>query len=445
MTITITKDFKLALQCIETGERNLFIHGKAGTGKSTFIGLLKEKYSVAENDAANTVYLAPTGVAAVNIEGQTIHSFFSFQPHFLDASNMEIRRSKKFKTVRKIIIDEISMVRADLLDAIDVVLRANHNSALPFGGVTMVFIGDTYQLPPVVTRYEQQVFTKKGYKTPFFFSSFVFLEMLDKRNNLRPLFIEFVTIFRQKDSEFIQVLHLIRNALDKKTVMEKLALRVGNEKDISGPFVILTGTNKLAATYNKRKLKEISNKQYTFEAEILDDFPERDFPTEKLLALKEGAQVIFIRNEVIKQEYVNGDIGVVEKIDEFNITVNVNGKLVEVEPTTWERFRYKLIYGRIVPVVVGEFYQFPLKLGYAITIHKSQGHTYAQILLDLGKKAFASGQVYVALSRVTSLSGVYLRNSLKADDIFVDKRISRFWNSLEESSQARTSVPEEAA
>ncbi len=425
--IELNEKFKQALELMEETDKHILITGRAGTGKSTLLDYFRN------NTKKNVVVLAPTGVAAINVKGVTIHSFFKFRP---DVSLNKIKRERDtriYKSLDAIIIDEISMVRADLLDCIDRFMRINgKRQDKPFGGVQMVFFGDLYQLPPVVKSNEKSIF-KNQYKSSYFFDSKVF-EKIDIE------FVELEKIYRQKDEEFIRILNAIRNNSVTDDDIKKINSRViPHFKENPNDFYIrLTSTKKLAEEINENNLSLLKGKLYEYTGIIKGQFAENYLPIEKNLKIKIDSQVMLINNDSLGR-WVNGSIGKVvsiERNEDGNDVINVelsNGKEFEITPFTWniydayfddssESVNYK---------IVGSFIQYPIKLAWAITIHKSQGKTFDKVIIDVGKGAFAHGQVYVALSRCTTLEGIVLKRPIRKEDIIVDWRIARFLTSLQ--------------
>jgi ATP-dependent exoDNAse (exonuclease V) alpha subunit len=424
-SIDINEEFKHAINLLEDTNRNVFITGRAGTGKSTllnyFCNYTKKKF----------VVLAPTGVAALNVGGQTIHSFFGFKPNVTlsDISKIYFDDDKNniYKLIDILIIDEISMVRADLLDCIDAFLRINglyQNKA--FGGVQVIFIGDLYQLPPVVKGDEKRII-EGIYKSPYFYSAKVF-------DNLEMEFIELVKIYRQSDSTFIELLNAIRNNSVTDKDLELLNERVKPIDLVDGDdslYVYLTTTNKVASKINNERLAALKKKNHTFKGIIEGDFDEKSLPSAIDLKLKLGSQVMMVNNDPFGG-WVNGSLGNVaafKKDDKGNKYVVVklgNNQLVNVYPHTWNIYHYFAENGIIKSDIVGKFTQYPLILAWAITIHKSQGKTFDRVIIDIGNGAFACGQVYVALSRCTSLEGIILKKAITKNHIWTDFRVMHF-------------------
>jgi ATP-dependent DNA helicase PIF1 len=453
--IEINPGFRRALDIMEGTPHHVFITGKAGTGKSTLLELWRGQ------TLKRIAVLAPTGVAALNVRGQTIHSFFGFKP---DVTPEAVRKLAKgrgaaadrvalYRNLDAIVIDEVSMVRADLMDCVEKFLRLNGPRPKEwFGGLQMVFIGDLYQLPPVVTGQERGLFApdppslRRGfgpaagpspaslsaarYESPYFFSARIFAEP-----DFAMDFIELEKVYRQSDAAFIGLLNAIRNrSIDE----EQIALLNSRLDPAFSPpdgefYITLTSTNDLAAARNREKLASLSGRTRRYEGLVEGEFDRRSFPTEEALELKKGAQVMLLTNDR-RGRYVNGTIGRVAKItkvpDEDDVvTVELpDGDEVDLSPNTWEifRFQYDSEADRIESESVGSFTQYPLRLAWAVTIHKSQGKTFDRVVVDIGRGAFAHGQVYVALSRCTSFEGLVLRTPIRKSHIWMDWRIVRF-------------------
>ncbi|WP_286975351.1 AAA family ATPase [Acetomicrobium sp. UBA5826] len=426
--IELNEDFRKALDLMENSDKNVFVTGRAGTGKSTLLSYFQQKTK------KRVVVLAPTGVAALNVKGQTIHSFFGFKPN---VTPDQIKKSRSpngatniYKKIDTIIIDEVSMVRADLLDCVDKFLRLHGpKSKLPFGGIQMVFIGDLYQLPPVVTKNERDVF-KTLYKTPYFYSAKAF-ETLDVE------FVELDKIYRQHDQKFIDLLGAIRNKTITDEDMELLNSRVmpDFEPDPEEFFVYLTTTNKRAEEINEQHLFQLKGMTHVFKGAIKGDFGNEYLPTALELKVKEGAQIMLLNNDSLGR-WVNGSIGKIIEIykdvleddqEEYVIVVELSdGREVEVTPHTWEIYDFYVDGDKLKSQTVGKFRQYPMMLAWAVTIHKSQGKTFDKVIIDIGRGAFAHGQVYVALSRCTSLEGIILKKPIKKEHIWMDWNVVHF-------------------
>ncbi|RPI07125.1 MAG: AAA family ATPase [Ignavibacteriae bacterium] len=414
----LTREFSETFDRVEQSEHHFYITGNAGTGKSTLLQYFKEKTK------KKTVVLAPTGIAAINIGGSTLHSFFRFPFHLITKADIKkIRgKGKLFAALDTLVIDEVSMVRADMMDAVDQSLRVNRNRlSEPFGGVQVVLIGDLFQLPPIVDEDLAEYYSD-FYETPFFFSAHVF-------NEVRLQKIELQNVFRQTDPEFIGLLNKVRNNTMGPSDIDVINQRyhpsvIIGRNDLA---ITLTSTNALASAINLQRLSALTTREYSYESIIDGEFDEKSFPTDKKLKLKVGAQVMMVKNDPNKR-WVNGTLGVVHHLTEETIEVSFGGTVHTIEPSIWEKLDYA--YDRelrsIEPVVNGAFRQYPIKLAWAMTIHKSQGKTFDNVIIDLGRGAFAHGQAYVALSRCRSFSGLHLKTPLRYSDIILDPRVRTF-------------------
>ncbi len=420
--IELNEEFRRALELMENTEKNVFITGRAGTGKSTLLDYFRNK------TRKRVVVLAPTGVSALNVRGQTIHSFFSFRPDITPSKVRKIRAKDSeniYKNIDTIIIDEISMVRADLLDCVDIFLRLNGpSSKKPFGGIQMVFIGDLYQLPPVVTRIEKEAFSSL-YKTPYFYSAKVF-ESFDME------FIELEKVYRQHDPLFIELLNSIRNKSVTDEQIELLNKRCIPDFEPSPDdfYIYLVTTNEHAERVNKKQLDKLRGRTYTFQGYIEGEFSKEYLPTPVELKLKKGAQIMLVNNDP-KGRWVNGSIGRVIDIipvkeEPLIVAELADGFEVEILPYTWEIFHFYSENGELKSEVIGTFTQYPIILAWAVTIHKSQGKTFDRVVIDIGRGTFAHGQVYVALSRCTTLDGIVLKKPITKKHIWMDWKIIDF-------------------
>ncbi len=428
---------KLAYDFVQYTGRNIFLTGKAGTGKTTFLHNLKKETS------KRMIVVAPTGVAAINAGGVTIHSFFQlpFGPQLPDNSsanydkNSSIRRFSKDKiniirSIDLLVIDEISMVRADLLDGIDGTLRRFKNRNLPFGGAQLLMIGDLQQLAPVVKENEWNLL-RNHYSTSFFFGSLA----LQKTNYVS---IELVHVYRQSDETFINLLNKVRNNIMDNDVIDALNKRYNPDFNSLGTsHIILTTHNAKAKEINDSRLEKLDSSYHKYKANITGKFPEFSFPTDEDLKLKKGAQVMFIKNDPNPdKQYYNGKIGTIIDIDDESITVKCDGddEPISVEKLFWEKVAYKIDDNskEIVESIEGTFVQYPLKLAWAITIHKSQGLTFENAVID-AQDAFAHGQVYVALSRCKTLEGLVLSSKIIPRSVVVDNTVGSFTKDVEEN------------
>jgi len=431
MTIEKNEIFDLAFRFVTETSEHIFLTGKAGTGKTTFLKYLKE------HCAKNIIVAAPTGVAAINAGGVTLHSLFQlpFQPFLPTRHNKEellakIRFNKQrqqlLRKMELLVIDEISMVRCDVMDAIDTILRSvRRNHDTPFGGVQVLCIGDLYQLPPVVQNQEWAIL-QEYYSSPFFFDSVAVKEQM-------PLLIELDKIYRQKEGSFVRLLNKIRNNDMSADDFEDLHLRYDPDfrPTEEKKYITLSSHNRQADEINNRQINQLLSPAYTYEAEIENDFPEHVYPVDKSLVLKQGAQVMFLKNDAVYKRYFNGKIGVVKSLDKDKIIVDCDGFDIDVPKETWENSRYSLnkADGKLEQETLGTFTQYPLRLAWAITIHKSQGLTFDHVMIDAGS-AFSSGQVYVALSRCTSLEGIVLLSKIPASAIHSNDHVLKGQQSL---------------
>ena len=416
--------FDLAYRFVTETSENIFLTGKAGTGKTTFLKYLKE------NCSKNIIVAAPTGVAAINAGGVTLHSLFQlpFNPFLpTSASKSELlgklklnrQRQDLLRKMELLVIDEISMVRCDTMDAIDTILRSvRRKHDLPFGGVQLLCIGDLYQLPPVAKREEMEIL-QEYYSSEFFFDSLVIKEQM-------PMLIELNKIYRQKEDSFVEILNKVRNNNMNEDDFEELHQRFSPDfrPPLHEKYITLTSHNNQADMINHRELQKLSTNSVTYEAIIENDFPEKSYPAEGSLVLKAGAQVMFLKNDLVGKKYFNGKIGVVKSLKTDEIVVSCDGVDIYVQQETWENSRYTLSRenGKLEQEVLGTFTQFPLRLAWAITIHKSQGLTFEKVMIDAGA-AFSSGQVYVALSRCTSLGGIVLLSKIPAAAIYSNQNV----------------------
>lgn len=431
------QELRNAWDFVEHTGISIFLTGKAGTGKTTFLRALKE-----HSNKRNAI-VAPTGVAAMNAGGMTIHSFFQLPlSPFVPNANIKNRfdyskeKRKIMRTLDLLIIDEISMVRADVLDAIDSVLRRFREPNKPFGGVQLLMIGDLQQLTPVVTPTEEELL-QRYYDTPYFFGS-------KALRSINYVTIELTHVYRQQDETFITLLNNIREGNVSESDLQRLNQRYEPtfQPKQGSDYIRLTTHNRMAESYNEDQLRNLPTRAYTFSAETEGNFPEYNYPTDFNLTLKVGAQVMFIRNDNIGRFY-NGRIGHVTYVDNEKISVLCPGdeEPFDVEAETWENTKYTLNEKtkQIEAEVQGTFKQYPLRLAWAITIHKSQGLTFEHAIID-AQASFASGQVYVALSRCKSLEGLVLASPIGNTAIINDSRVSDYISHQTEEAQKSISV-----
>ena len=415
----------MAYELIANTNSCFFLTGKAGTGKTTFV---KEIQKVVEK---NFMVLAPTGIAAMNVGGQTMHSFFGFPFEVLGpTTQLEMSKEKRLtlQKVDTIIIDEISMVRADMIDAMDRVLRTLTHSNLPFGGKQVVFVGDLFQLPPVYKREsadEEMLHALYGNGTPYFYKSYVL-----KRMNLPK--IELLKVYRQQDEPFLSILNRMRVGDNTQKDFDLLNERMSSDDRMGEYSVTLTAYNKIAESINNMRLDEIEAEEFCYEGVTEGNFKPQDAPVPTKLTLKVGAQVIFCRNDYLRG-VVNGTIGIVSDLNDENIQVRLeNGNELNVEQVEWVSMEstYNPETKKVESEVIGSFVQYPIKLAWAITIHKSQGMTFDRMHFDLTRGTFAPGQAYVAISRMRSMEGLTLSNKLRPYHIVQNTEIKAFSNSF---------------
>jgi len=428
--IEITPEYQNVIKAIEDRDPFIFVSGKAGTGKTTLIGYLRE------NIVGNVVVVAPTGVAALQVKGATIHSFFRLPPRiiFPEEDIKKVKDRRLYEGIRLLIIDEISMVRADIVDAIDLFLRENGpQQGKPFGGVQVMFVGDLFQLPPVINSSEMNILRDRGYERAHFFNA---MALVGKQITM----VELQKIFRQKDKAFTDILNRIRVNEDIDDAIQTLNRECCEKEQVNNSYAItLTTTNAKADRINESELQAISSPS-TMYIGLLDgkfNVDERNLPSPMNLTLKVGARVMFTANDkVMPKRWVNGTIGVVKEIVGEMVRVEVKGEsnsnIVDVTSYKWESYKYELDVstGKIKPSVTGSYQQIPLMLAWAVTIHKSQGKTMDDVNIDLSSGTFASGQVYVALSRCRTMSGIRLKRPIKSTDVRCEPEIKRFYEAL---------------
>lgn len=423
--IEINDGFENVIESVKNLE-NVLLTGKAGTGKSTLLN-----YLFRTNTVQGAIVLAPTGVAAINVGGMTVHRFFSFRANV----TLELVSSsdyypgkfiKEIKNLKTLIIDEISMLRADLLDCLELSLRRfGPKEGHPFGGVQMIFVGDLLQLPPVVKGEERDYLNHK-YETPYFFSSDAFKSVQFK-------LLELTKVYRQEDEDFINVLNAVRTNTVTESDIQFLNEHLDEEfePDKSEFFITLTTTNAKADSINETNLESLDTPIEVAEAKIVGTVEADEYPTSKLLIFKEGSQIMTLNNDP-EDRWVNGSVGVIEEVNlEANppylrVKLMHSGRTETMERYSWEIQRPSFSENRLKYEFVGSFSQFPFRLAWAVTIHKSQGKTFQNVILDLKPRVFAEGQLYVALSRCTSIDGLVLRSKVSTSQIIVDERVVEF-------------------
>lgn len=414
--IELTTEQKALFDKIENTKEHLFITGRAGTGKSVLLQYFRA------NTKKQAIVCAFTGVAALNVGGQTINSLFKIPPGFihLDRLALDQKTATLLRHIDTVVIDEVSMVRADMMDAIDVLLREARGNDISFGGVQIVMFGDLYQLPPIVGDTELHKYFADNHGGFHFFNAHVW-----QRTKLD--IHELTNVFRQKnDQDFLRVLDTIRRGGADDGTLQALNERAVSSIPEDG-VIILATTNAIVDRINYRRLAQINEKQFEYHAEVSGKMESSWFPADEVLNLKKGAQVMLLKNDPEKR-WVNGTIATIHSLDDTQIVVDIDGMKYPVSRYTWSKIRYTYNPStrRVEEEIISSFTQFPLRLAWAITIHKSQGKTYNAVAIDMGSGAFAHGQTYVALSRCTTLDGLYLKQKLKRDDVIVDPAVVHF-------------------
>jgi len=400
---------------IESSNKHFFITGKAGTGKSLLLQYLRK------NTKKAVVVVAPTGVAAINVNGQTIHSLFRMPPSFIAPDSLPFNQNvaEVLRHVDLILIDEVSMVRADLMDAIDFRLRQAREEIAPFGGVQVVMFGDLYQLPPIVSDSELHKYFVDNHGGFHFFNANVWKSQEFEKHELKE-------VFRQKDEEFKNLLNAIRVGENSSEIMSLINSRVNAQLPTEG-YIHLCSTNSKATQINNSKLNEIKEPEFTFLASISGELDEKSFPADEILKLKKGAQVMMLKNDFDKR-WVNGSLGTIASVSKDEIKVKIDGIIYTVAIGVWQKIKY--FYNKKTKKLeekpISSFTQYPIRLAWAVTIHKAQGKTFDKIIIDLDGGSFAAGQTYVALSRCTTLDGVFLTDKIYSQDIKVDPNVVNF-------------------
>lgn len=406
----LNDDFNEIISLFEKSTKNIFITGKAGTGKSSLINYIKRKTS------KNLIVLAPTAIAALNINAKTIHSFFNFPFHVITPDVIKKHYNKRLiKEIDTILVDEVSMLRPDIIDAIDLTLQMTRENKEPFGGIQMIFVGDLYQLPPVITKDEVDVMNTLYPDGYFFFNSNII-------NKIELVKFELSHVFRQSDKKLISLLDRAR-----KATLDDDDLMIFNKRIVKNDFIVpeevltLSTNNYKVNSINASNLKNISSKEYIYHAEI--DGKYSGAPVDEELRMKVGAQVMLVKNS---KNWVNGTLATIDKLSKKEIHIRVKDEVYLLEPETWERFEYIISDKKISSSVSATFTQYPIKLAWAATIHKCQGQTFENVMIDMDYGAFAHGQTYVALSRVVSLDGLFLKKPLRSEDFIFNPAIKRF-------------------
>ena len=411
--IQFKDEFKDIFYKMEYSQENMFVTGKAGSGKTTLL----EYFRI--NSSKNFIILASTGISAIKAKGKTIHSFFLFPPRILINEKIQKLRGKVINNVETILIDECSMIRSDVLDGIDQSLKFNRNNEKPFGGVQIILLGDIHQLPPVVRENEQDIFDKFYPYGHYFFHANCFQESNIKKYELKK-------VYRQKDLIFLDILNNIRIGNINEQNLQILNERViNNDLSVPSETIILSPTNRKVDVINRHNLEKLNQKLFSYLSTETGDFKEK--PADEILQLKIGAQVMLIKNDTKSpKRWVNGSIGVVTELSRDSIKLRIKNKIHKITQDTWEKFNYRIQDNQVVHEVTATFTQYPIKLAWAVTIHKSQGQTFENVILNLDTGSFAHGQTYVALSRVVSLEGLYLTRRIKMSDIIFNQNLQEY-------------------
>ena len=412
--LKLTKEFLEAFKVMHETSKNVFITGNAGTGKSTLLEYFREKTK------KNTAIVAHQGITALKAKGQTIHSFFKFPIHFVTKKDVKTLRDRELvRRLDTLIIEEVSMVGADIFDAIDISLRKNRNIDKPFGGVQIILFGDVMQLDPIIGG-EEELYEKFYPDGPYFFNSNIYKECEFKK-------IELTETFRQKEKKFVNLLNKIRQGSISKNELESLNSQIIEYENLPKDVIVLAPKNNKVDDINLSKLYELKTKTFIYSAIVKGSFKDSEAPVERELKLKVGAQVMIAKNDTDPEKrWVNGSIGVIQHLSQDEVKVLIKGKLYSIGKAKWEKFNYQINGSFIQQKVVGSFIQFPFKLAWAVTIHKSQGQTFDKIALDLDTGAFAHGQTYVALSRGKTLENTFILSKVNQKDIIFDNRVKDF-------------------
>ena len=412
--LKLTKEFLEAFKVMNETSKNVFITGNAGTGKSTLLEYFREKTK------KNIAIVAHQGITALKAKGQTIHSFFKFPIHFVTKKDVKTLRNRELvRRLDTLIIEEVSMVGADIFDAIDISLRKNRNIDKPFGGVQIILFGDVMQLDPIIGG-EEELYEKFYPDGPYFFNSNIYKECEFKK-------IELTETFRQKEKKFVNLLNKIRQGSISKNELESLNSQVIEYENLPKDVIVLAPRNNKVDDINLSKLYELKTKTFIYSAIVKGSFKDSEAPVERELKLKVGAQVMIAKNDTDPEKrWVNGSIGVIQHLSQDEVKVLIKGKLYSIGKAKWEKFNYQINGSFIQQKVVGSFIQFPFKLAWAVTIHKSQGQTFDKIALDLDTGAFAHGQTYVALSRGKTLENTFILSKINQKDIIFDNRVKDF-------------------
>ena len=413
----LTDEFKEFCKLINDTSTNLFITGKAGSGKSTLLEYFRQ------NTDKNIVTLANQGITAIKAKGQTIHSFFKFRPHFISDQDIKILIGDKKEVLQNldtILIDEISMVRADLFDAINLSLKKNRKNNKPFGGVQIILFGDVMQIDPIVSSVEKEVMEKFYPNGRFFFNSNIY-----KEGNFKQ--IELTKIFRQSDETFINLLNKIRINKATNSDLSILNKRIVTYDNVPEGTIVLAPTNRKVDDINNTNLYKLKTPTYNYDAIVKGPWKDKEYPVKKEIILKVGAQIMITKNDADEvKRWVNGTLGIITFLSKDQIKVKIKDKIFSIGKTKWDKYSYQFTGNKVNTFSVGSFIQFPIKLAWATTIHKSQGQTFDKVAIDMDTGSFAHGQTYVALSRAKTIEGISLLKKINKKDIIFDSKVLDF-------------------
>ena len=412
-----TKDFKEAFKLLNDTEKNIFITGNAGTGKSTLLEYFRKETN------KNYAIVAAQGITALKAKGETIHSFFKFPLHFVTKDDVKLLKDREVMTkLDTLIIEEASMVSADIFDAIDTSLKKNRKNKYPFGGVQIILFGDLMQIEPVITKNEKKLYEKFYPNGAFFFNANCYEESDFKKFELKE-------IFRQKDKKFVQLLNKVRDGSINESELSILNKNKIDYETLPEGVIILAPKNNKVEDINLSNLYKLKTPTFTYNAIIKGSFDEKKCPVDKDLKLKVGAQVMIAKNDTEDpRRWVNGSIGIIKELYEDRVKVLVKDKILSIGKAKWDEYKHRFGDNKIEQYIVGSFIQFPFKLAWAVTIHKSQGQTFDKVAIDMDRGAFAHGQTYVALSRGKNLKNTYLLSKINKKDIIADENVINFIN-----------------
>lgn len=419
MSFVLLPEYKEAIKSIINNPVT-FVSGPAGSGKSTFIRYIQGKIK-------NSILVAPTGIAAINIGGRTIHSFFKIPAKFVmegDIKRLDPETQAFLRMTSLIIIDEISMVSSNLMDALDSSLQKNLGNDKPFGGIHILLVGDLFQLPPVVNDLTENIFYDY-YDSPMFFDSYI-IQNIMKEGKMGT--VKLKQVMRQKDNKFVDILNNIRMGIDLEDSIDELNLLVNYNDQSPKGYVQITPYKEVSDLTNDKKLKQIDSQVKTYFGDITGNFSIKNCPVNQTLMLKVGAQVMISKN--LSDNIVNGTVGQIKELHDDHVIVDVNGANIEIYRSKWEEYGYSKVKSGYESNIIGSFTQIPLKLAWSLTIHKVQSATIEKLHIDMNKGAFAPGMLYVALSRAVSIQGLSTTKPFDSDDVMIDPHVLNFYNGL---------------